>query len=384
MSRKIEGSKNEINSLNNKNLKNNGERYSSNNKIYVSYQKRILFYTLAFIFLLVFSVFFLNKALILENEKIINYRETSSLDYKVYLKENNFYEKPYLEKNMVYIASLIDKININFNYNFNIDENIDLNFDYSVVGRLLIQDELGKNTYFEKEYILLNNKKFDMHADDNFHINETINIDYSYYNNLANNFKMAYGLDTTSNLIVYLKINKIVPNDGSISIDNNSIMSISIPLSEKSVDVKMNYREINDNSNVTSKKNIILDNIIYMVISFVCIILTLISLIKLIRLLLLSKTKKSIYDKYINKLLITYDRVIVESYTAPRFDNANIIKIKKFEELLDVRDNLKLPIMYYVVTKHHKCYFYVKHNEDFYLLVVKASDLEENKNDKIK
>ena len=54
-----------------------------------------------------------------------------------------------------------------------------------------------------------------------------------------------------------------------------------------------------------------------------------------------------------------------------------MIKISKFEELLDVRDNLKLPIMYYVVTKHTKCCFYIKHNDDLYLLTIKSVDLEQ-------
>ena len=43
-----------------------------------------------------------------------------------------------------------------------------------------------------------------------------------------------------------------------------------------------------------------------------------------------------------------------------------------------VRDNLKLPIMYYVVVKHHKCYFYITHGNKIYLNVVKAIDLEKN------
>ena len=33
-------------------------------------------------------------------------------------------------------------------------------------------------------------------------------IDYSYYNSLANSFKQQYGVDTSSNLTVYLKVNK--------------------------------------------------------------------------------------------------------------------------------------------------------------------------------
>jgi hypothetical protein len=40
--------------------------------------------------------------------------ENSNVDYKVYLKENKFYEKDYLEKDNQYIASLINKIETKF------------------------------------------------------------------------------------------------------------------------------------------------------------------------------------------------------------------------------------------------------------------------------
>ena len=88
------------------------------------------------------------------------------------------------------------------------------------------------------------------------------------------------------------------------------------------------------------------------------------------------KDKKTSYDKYINKILNEYDRLIVESTTEPDIKHSNIIKLPNFRELLDVRDNLKLPIMYYVVVKYHKSYFYIKNNNDIYLLINKAADLD--------
>lgn len=85
--------------------------------------------------------------------------------------------------------------------------------------------------------------------------------------------------------------------------------------------------------------------------------------------------KKSAYDKYISKLLNEYDRLIVETTTCPIINGDNVIVIDKFQELLDVRDNLKLPIMYYIVNKHQKCCFYILHENKIYLNIVKAVDL---------
>ena len=39
-------------------------------------------------------------------------------NYKIYLKDNNYYKQNYLDKDMSYIANLIDYISINYNYKF--------------------------------------------------------------------------------------------------------------------------------------------------------------------------------------------------------------------------------------------------------------------------
>ena len=40
----------------------------------------------------------------------IDYRENGSIDYNVFLKDNEFFEKDHLAKDQSYVASLIDKI----------------------------------------------------------------------------------------------------------------------------------------------------------------------------------------------------------------------------------------------------------------------------------
>ena len=57
----------------------------------------------------------------------------------------------------------------------------------------------------------------------------------------------------------------------------------------------------------------------------------------------------------------------------------NVIEVSKFTELLDVRDNLKMPINYYNIAKHEKGIFYIKNNDDIYLLTLKNVDLKGKK-----
>ena len=72
------------------------------------------------ILIFVLSLAFLS--LTFEQDYKLHYSETSDLDYKVYLKKNNFYSEKYLEKDQTYIASLIDCINAFFANNLNISE----------------------------------------------------------------------------------------------------------------------------------------------------------------------------------------------------------------------------------------------------------------------
>ena len=347
------------------------------NEHYVDYKTRLLANSLTFVALFIITIIFLQGAFSKTTNQMINYNEMSNLDYKVYLKENNFYESDYLGKNKVYIANLIDNIEINFRYNYNIEKPSNVDFNYSIVAKLTIDDGSSKNNYFEKEYVLLNNQRKSIKSGTNYFLNEKVKIDYAYYNNLANSFKQQFGLDTTSSLTVYLRVNKNTNIENASNAVENSTMFVKIPLSEKAINIELNYQDINNSNYVIQNIDTKTDNIIFGILSVISLIAMLVFGIKTLRLLILLRGKKSIYDKYVEKILNEYDRLIVENGTGPDTSNTNVIKISQFEELLDVRDNLKLPIMYYVVTKHTKCCFYIKHNDDLYLLTIKSVDLEQ-------
>jgi len=114
----------------------------------------------------------------------------------------------------------------------------------------------------------------------------------------------------------------------------------------------------------------------FIVVSVILLLVSFYGLYNVLKLLGLLNTKKSAYDKYIAKMMRQYDRLIVKHYTCPDLSNYNVIKIREFNELLDMRDNLKVPIMFYNVTDHQKSYFYIINNNELYLLVLKAVDFE--------
>lgn len=345
--------------------------------IYLGWGPRLVIYSIIFVIFISLCIASFLRSFQYNEARVTAYNETSNLDYRVYLKPNEFYETDYLGKDMIYVASLIRNIDIDFAYRFQIDDIVDMDFTYDIIGKLSILDESGKSTFFEKEYTLLSDKQGRIENSNSFDINETVSIDYDYYNRLANNFRVEYGITTTSNLTVYLRINKnLTDNNGNSKINGSNDMSIVIPLTEKSININLNYNEINDSNYVAEEANFEFDNIINIVASIISFVITFIALTNVFKLISMLGVKKTNYDKFIKKILSTYDRLIVETTTMPDFNGKDIIKVSKFEELLDVRDNLKLPVMYYIIKKHEKCYFYIRQGKIVYLYTVKDIDLE--------
>ena len=65
---------------------------------------------------LLIALFFLFIYISNNKGQYITYNENSNVDYKVYLKQNDFYKKEYLDKDKSYVASLINTISTNFKY----------------------------------------------------------------------------------------------------------------------------------------------------------------------------------------------------------------------------------------------------------------------------
>lgn len=343
---------------------------------------RLLFSSLIFLVFIIIGTILLNKSFKFNSEKITKYSEKSNLDYKVYLQKNEFYEQQYLGKDMLYVASLIDNVLIDFDYNFQSENNEDINFTYSIAATLTISNAQNTKSYFVKTYRLTDDKVIKMTNANIQNIHEQIKIDYPYYNTLANSFKNQYGLDTESKLTVFMIVNKKNGENSNFVMDNDSIMNIAIPLSERAVDISLDYKEINETRNIVEKQNVALQSIIMFVVAIVLIIIALIMLVRAMRLFNKLLKKKSIYDKYVGKILKEYDRLIAESTTLMSFEDKEVIKINKFTELLDIHDNLQKPIMYYSVVEHETCYFYINNDNVVYILTIEKADLEEQNEEK--
>lgn len=351
---------------------------SINNKpdFYLSFGVRTTMNIIALVIVVFAFLYSLFMSFAITKEELIKYRVSGNLDYKVYLKPNEFYDTPYLDKGMVYVSSLIDKINVDYNYKFDISKQSDIDFNHKLIARIVIASKNNSNIFFEKEYDLSKTIKEEMINNKVHTINEQTSVNYSYYNDLANKFRSKYAVDTNSYLEVYLQVEGKNRESNSFEFNDNSKTILTIPLSQQEINISLEDKDVNENNQILSSSKLIIKNKGYILMSALFLLIMVFVIIDLVKRVALLTKKKSNYDNYINKILKGYDRVIVNVKTIPNFKNYNNIKVESFQELLDVRDNFKCPINYYVITEHLKSEFFVINNNDLYVYVVKAIDLE--------
>lgn len=345
---------------------------------YIGYSTRIVIYSIMFLIFSVFSFYLFNKSLVVQEAERITYSEKSNIDYKVKVKKNSFYDTEYLDKNMSYVANLIDSIDIDYNYIFNSNTKLTGDFDYTVVATLEILNSDNKEVFFKKNYALSKNIIKSLKDDNELIINKNVVIDYDKYNDIAKKFITQYGVTTDSNLKVSLIVDRNINDDvvKNNELDASSRLLVTIPLSEKALSIKLDSNDIDNNNTILSSTAFKIENTYFIAVSVLGLIIALIFLAKIVGLLNVLSVKDVKYDKYIKKLFREYDRLIVRSMDMPDLNDYDVTHVKSFNELLDVRDNLSKPICFYEVTPHAKCHFYVKADGELFIFTVKNVDLE--------
>lgn len=359
-------------------------KHNKRKKIYLSFNAKIVINFLLVIIIIILLITSSFLSFSITKPQIISYNDKSNIDYKVYLKKNDFYETEYLNKGMAYVASLIDKINVKYIYNFSVNEDSDIDLKYKVMAKLVISSQNNTKIFFENEYEIAKEEVAEIRNEKGYLLNKEVIIDYDYYNNLVNKFKSNYAVNTTSYLEVYLQVNEESKETNNYYLNNQTKTILKIPLSEQELNIGLEEKFVNDSKQIISDAKFIIGDIKFLIIDAILLILFVISLIKLFKRISVVSSKKSNYDKYISRLLRGYDRLIVNVRTAPNLKDYNVVKVESFEELIDMRDNVKEPIRYFVISEHQKCEFFITNHNDLYLYVVKAVDLDNSNNNGIK
>lgn len=350
-----------------------------------SIQKIIISFLLIIAMIVQISFFsYLFKALVPKSDKnkgnlIMSYTSSGNIDYKVFLKENNFIDDEYLDAGEAYILDLIDYIKITPVYNFKSTSKTNVTGTNKLVAKLKVyyKESSDKNNNPE----IMNKAKILEEKVMNFNDDKYTNISsYNLYLNEYIDMLKEFQSEVKIAVDGYLDISYENSFDGKVggaSYSNKYNSTIRIPLSNSVVKIESPKSEgkednVYESDLVKTNKTVMSYIIIANIISFIVICFLLKKLF--------SFTNKSEYQRKLSKILRNYDDIIVNTSSIIDVKKYKVIQIDEFKEILNLSRELLLPIMNYEKIKNQETWFYVIKDDILYIHVVleKKSELDAN------
>ena len=358
-------------------------------KTYLKHRFKVLVLSILTFTLLTISIYLIYSSLNIKtvtNKTLLTYNENSNIDYKVYLKPNNYFTEPYLESGKQYISSIIDYIDINYKYALSASKDFNASYKYKIVATINAAYKVDTNNVkqvWSKEYVLKESELINKDNYNNFIIDENIQINYDEYNTIINNFKKDYMLSVDSSLNVALLVyvaGEYVPADKAFNI--NETLNVEIPLSQQTINIKSNFKENNNNNIVQDYKVGRFNNLFVFFSAIVMLIIGLIILTITIVLVIREDRKQSKYIKNLRKILHDYGDIIVEAKNAPELVKDKSIEVKSFNELVNAQIEVKAPIVFSEIKINEKGLFVLIDKETIYYYYLKAEDYNNSKGNK--
>lgn len=303
------------------------------------------------------------------------YTEKAKVNYRVNLKENEFYEKDYLDEKSSIIASLIKNLEVNFKYNLNLAESQEYTYRYKIVAKTNVKETTRANSIYETTEELLN-KEQQISDSKNLQIEEKLTIDYNEFNEKINKFINVYNLDNTTNT-VELSMYVYVTNtyDGKQINKESKVMALNIPLTTKTVDISINSNVIEDAGTILTQKSEY-ENIEWtLAVGIILLLIGLITFIRLIKYILDTRSAEKMYEQELKNIMFNYKTYIQKTNNEVDTSNYKVIQINTFNEMLGMRDTIQAPILMYTEPEEERTKFMIINNDIIYVYILGAKEI---------
>ena len=311
-------------------------------------KKWILIQTVALILVAAFALTFFVVYDRMNRTYYIEYTENGSVDYKVNLKENNFFEEDSVGAGQSYVASLIENIVADFKYNLQIDnENVEFEYVYSVDAQLIIANKDTGDYIYKPVYNLIPETTATAKNRDSVKFGTSVSIDYNEYNKIATSFINTYGLkNTTSTLVVTMNVRVIstCSEFENPSNENTYFTALNIPLTEE------NFSMFTTSSNTESQSKVLactngVSQKVFLILTIVFAILAALQAIALVIFVFITRNEDVNYTNKVRKIVSSYRSFIQQIEGQFDVEGYQVVPVKTFKEMLNIRDTIQSPIL---------------------------------------
>lgn len=297
------------------------------------------------------------KSFIVEKEVknyLYSYNLFQNVNYTVMLKENNLYKTEELGMDKAYVTDLVDKIKMDFSYSLNGTKSGKIKYKYQIVADTKMKyssndTENGKIIWDNQEF-LLEPKEVEVDKT-NYAINESIVLNFAEYNNKIADFAKLYRIPVDADLEVKLIIISESNIDGIPDVVNEySVMNVSMKLNESVFTVSKNFKATDTKSidDIKPEKKYV--NKPMFIIGIAMVIISLMIMLDSIR-KSIKFSEKSDYAIALNRILKNYGDIVAEIVSPIEIDNLNVIEVKNFDQLLDIEEEVRMPILFYEIVE---------------------------------
>lgn len=285
------------------------------------------------------------------SDYLYSYKLNKNADYTIGINRNNFYSSETLEPNKTYISDMVKQVKVNFKSDYKINTNSNFYYNYKITNTVYVKyantSNSNDNILWSRENIL---KESSLQTSTNqtaFDIDDSVNINYQEYRVLAQNFKSTYNIPVEA----YMELRLVLYYDVEIektgeAKQQQSIICLKIPLLQDVFTVEEKYQKHESETfikNGSVKSSVNMPKII---IGIVLIIGTLMVLLYYIR----NEMKHNVKNEYkvaLNRILKSYGDIVAEVVSPIETDYMKIVEVKNFEQLLDIEEEIRMPILFY-------------------------------------
>lgn len=314
------------------------------------------------------------------NENVVyTFTENSTVDYKVYLKDNEFFDESYLGKDNQYIASLIDYINVDFNYDLDsVTKGINYTYKYKILAEVEVKDKNTQNLLYNFADEIVSESQCNANTNRKLELSKTVKVDYNKYNDLINKFVQMYDLDEyESDLIINMYVT-MVDDKGVVNSEESEtpVTTVLIPLTMKTMAIDIESNAVNGNDINVYKAS---DNKEYLMVVAGLLLVGLVLIRKLTRFRKDTENEKALYNMKLRKIMMSYGSYIQKIGNEFEFGNRQMLEVKVFEDLLQIRETINKPILMTEVEDSMETYFFIATDEEIYIYELKAGNLRQKR-----
>lgn len=350
------------------------QQYKRNRK------KWILIQSIALVVALIIALSFYIVYDRLSRTYYIKYTEGGAVNYKVNLKENNFFEEDYVDQGHSYISKLIKNITADFSYDIDIDTAA-VNFDYTyrVDAQVIIANKDSKDHLLAPTYEIVPETKGIIENGNRLSIDKSVTIDYAKHNAFVTSFINAYDLTSVSGTLVVTMqvdvISRCAEFEGS-HLSSYSV-SLNIPLVEENFSIFAS-----SSAPATETKELAcggrVNQDLFRALFIIASVLSGILLAILVVYVYATRNEDINYANKVRKLLSAYRSFIQQIDGEFNVTGYQVVPIKTFNEMLGIRDTIQSPILMFENSDQTKTQFVISTNTKIlYTFEIKVDNYDE-------